>query len=103
MTKTAGFSVRLLLLVLASSSPASTAAARSNEPPGTYIWQVPAASFTVEDSTQAYSTDDQSGSRYATGPVADAVTVLTTGVNLPNGAVLIASLLRFTTSMRRKT
>lgn len=87
MSTKAGSPVKLLLLALAVCASASITAAQSYEPPGTYIWQAPAASFTVESSTQTYGTDDQSGSRYATGP-ADALTVLTTGLNVPNGAVI---------------
>ena len=59
-----------------------------NEPPGTLMWTVSAASFTVEDSTQTYATDGGSGSRYATGPAADTLTVLTTSLILPDGAVI---------------
>ncbi len=80
------FRPRYLLAVVLCGG-ASIAAAQPATP-GSYVLTIPATSFTVESSSQTYDVDFTTFSRYATGAVPEAITVLTTGLTLPSGAVL---------------
>jgi hypothetical protein len=75
-----------LLLALGVGGAASFAAAQPATP-GSYALTIPAASFTVESSSQTYDVDFTTLARFPTGAVPEAITVLTTGLTLPSGAI----------------